>query len=489
MRPKLLFRADGSESIGFGHVHRLLSLVQLLYRDFNCTFVSHDNPPFLKDELDKIDVPFYQVPAVNYVMPDLRKPGDEVSFDMDHLLLGDEIVILDGYWFGKNYQTAVQKKGCTLVYVDDLVEGGNRAEAVINHSLGLQPSDYRQTGPSTALYIGSAYTLVRIPAAFRSVAERSEIFDQLLIAMGGADPLDYTGKVVSTHADLIAGYNKVLIMVGPGYRHGSMLLEKVRSMKNVEIIRAVPRLELYHIMQQSSAAIMSASTMCMEYASIGGALAIIRTAENQKFLYKGMVGCGAALPVESMAGTSPEFFKSMMAKQLQLFDGNSGERLGKLFGELSIQHEISFTKASPEHLELTYEWASDPGVRAYSFNREPIGFEEHKKWYLSKIVQSDCIYLLGRWGNEIVGSLRFDISGPEALISYLVSPKHHRKGLGRILLAKGLQYLAANNSHVQMVTGLVLPDNTASVRIFDRLGFSCIEENNQLRFTKSILRL
>jgi len=98
------------------------------------------------------------------------------------------------------------------------------------------------------------------------------------------------------------------------------------------------------------------------------------------------------------------------------------------------------------------------------------------------------MYLLGKWSNDIVGSLRFDITGSDALISYLVSPKYHGKGLGRILLAKGLDYLAKHNSIATTATGFVLPQNTASVKVFQRLGFTCTEENKQLRFTKNIYR-
>jgi spore coat polysaccharide biosynthesis predicted glycosyltransferase SpsG len=64
---------------------------------------------------------------------------------------------------------------------------------------------------------------------------------------------------------------------------------------NVEIIAAVPKTELFAMMQQSSAAILSASTMSVEYASIGGALIVVQTADNQKFLYKGLVENGVAI--------------------------------------------------------------------------------------------------------------------------------------------------------------------------------------------------
>ncbi len=277
-------------------------------------------------------------------------------------------------------------------------------------------------------------------------------------------------------------------MVGVAYKHLEELKNVVAGFRNIQIIQAVPKTEMFSIMQQSTAAIISASTMSVEYANIGGALAIIQTADNQKFLYKGLIEAGIALPVESISSVNGTAITSMKEKQQEIFDGRSNERFIKLFDELQIQQEVTFIKAGAEHLQTTFEWASDVTVRAYSFNQSPISFEEHQSWYVKKIEQPGCMYLLGKWGNDIVGSLRFDITNTDALISYLVSPAYHSKGLGRILLAKGLDYLAKNNSNVTTATGLVMALNIASVKVFERLGFTCTEENNQLRFTKNIYR-
>ena len=214
----------------------------------------------------------------------------------------------------------------------------------------------------------------------------------------------------------------------------------------------------------------------------------IQTADNQKYLYNGLIETGAALPLEKIDSFNEASVAVVKEKQQQIFDGKSNERFIKLFDELQIQQEVTFIKAGAEHLQTTFEWASDATVRAYSFNQNPISFEEHQNWYLKKIEQANCMYLLGKWGNDIVGSLRFDITGSDALISYLVSPQYHGKGLGRILLAKGLDHLTKQNNNITTATGLVMPQNIASVKVFERLGFNCTEENNQLRFKKNIYR-
>ncbi len=484
---KIIFRADGSAKLGYGHVHRLLALAEMLHHKFNCAFVSHEASSFLVKTLQQVNVPFIQVPSINYSIPDERKENEEVRFDMDELLQGNEIVVLDGYWFGKKYQQAIKNKGCTLVYIDDLMLPGNIADCIINHSMGIAISDYKQLAPACSVYVGSQYSLISIPDKFRH-HQHTNIFSRLLIAMGAADPLNFTCKIIIAHKAFIQRFEKVVVLVGNVYSHIKELQEAVTDIPQVQLINGLPKLEMLDLMKQSSAAIISASNMAVEYAHAGGALAIIQTADNQKNIYRGLIENEAAVPVEAVESLTDMMAAEIQKKQQQIFDGKSGGRFIKLFQELEIQSGFTFIRAGKEHLQTTYKWAADPVVRAYSFNQHPIVFEEHQNWYLKKIAQSNCIYLLGEWQKNIVGSLRFDITGSTALISYLVSPTYHGKGLGRILLAKGLDYLAACNTTVTAANGYVLPQNIASVKVFERLGFDCSTENNQLLFSKNIYR-
>ncbi len=487
-KQKILLRADGSAHIGFGHVYRLLSLAEMLYKNFECIFVSHEATEFLIKELNEIGVPFVKVESIQYQFPDERKTGDEVAFDMNDILMGDEIVVLDGYWFGKQYQQAVKNKGCTLVYIDDLVEEGNIADIIINHSIGVSNSDYKKIAPSTSVYAGESYSLIHVEKEFLHQQRDKNIYKQLLISMGGADPLNFTCKILNEYKDFICRFEKVIVVVGNGYNYLQQLKKMVEDFSQVEILQSVPRKDILHIMQQSTAAILSSSTIAVEYVHVGGALAVVQTADNQKYLYKGLIENEVALPVEKIASVSENEIVKLRLNQEKIFNGKSAERFIKLFTELEIQSDFSFINASEEHLPITYQWAADPVVRAYSFNQNPIVFEEHQNWFLKKIREPNNMYLLGLLGKDIVGSLRFDITDTNGVISYLVSPLYQGKGIGRIMLAKGLDYLAQHNASVTKATGHVMPQNTASVKVFERLGFSRTEENNQLIFSKNIYR-
>lgn len=150
-------------------------------------------------------------------------------------------------------------------------------------------------------------------------------------------------------------------------------------------------------------------------------------------------------------------------------------------------NRIYLRNASLEDLEITYTWANHPHTRQYAFNQGFISHQEHSNWFVGKISDENCIYKLLISGNEPVGSIRFDIKGEEALISYLVAPQQTGKGLGKKLLEKSVLSLENERTDIKFIKGLVKKDNISSVKIFEKLGFNGAElDENILEFRLEI---
>ena len=83
---KIYFRADASATIGYGHFIRTLALADMLKDDFDCTFFTCHPTPYQVEEMEKV-CPFI--------------PLQEETHSADFLshLQGDEIVVLDNYFF------------------------------------------------------------------------------------------------------------------------------------------------------------------------------------------------------------------------------------------------------------------------------------------------------------------------------------------------------------------------------------------------------
>lgn len=181
---KIYFRADASATIGYGHFIRTLALADMLKDDFDCTFFTCHPTSYQVSEMEKV-CPFI--------------PLQEETHSADFLshLQGDEIVVLDNYFFTTDYQLAIKQKGCRLVCIDDMHDKHYVADVVINHG---------QTNPAlldvesyTRLCLGFDWALLRKP--FLEAAKRKSIssdrIEKVAVCFGGSDIHDITGYFVN----------------------------------------------------------------------------------------------------------------------------------------------------------------------------------------------------------------------------------------------------------------------------------------------------
>ena len=127
---KIYFRADAGPNIGYGHYIRSLALADMLKQDFECTMFTQTPTEYQLREAE----PICSVVAL---------PNDNSKFDvfLNHLN-GDEIVVLDNYFFTTDYQRAIKAKGCQLVCIDDLHDRHYVADLIINPAINVSPQDY-----------------------------------------------------------------------------------------------------------------------------------------------------------------------------------------------------------------------------------------------------------------------------------------------------------------------------------------------------------
>jgi RimJ/RimL family protein N-acetyltransferase len=115
-------------------------------------------------------------------------------------------------------------------------------------------------------------------------------------------------------------------------------------------------------------------------------------------------------------------------------------------------------------------------VRKYAIQKGDIVFEEHKNWFLNKIITDDCVYFIAEVNTISIGSIRFDINNNnEALLSFLLEPNSHGKGYGKKILEKGCEELLKTR-HITKIEGVVSVENIASLKTFKSLGFNQVSE-------------
>lgn len=257
---KIYFRADASATIGYGHFIRTLALADMLKEDFYCTFFTTSPSAYQISEMEKV---------CNHVAL-----SEETKFeDFINLLTGDEIVVLDNYFFTTGYQKQIKEKGCKLVCVDDMHDKHYVADVVINH--GLTDASLFDVEPYTRLCLGFSYALLREP--FLQKSQLSKKKSSWFISFGGTDYLNLTEKAIrAIHDD--PRVDVINVVIGDAY----LYKENLNKYPKITLKKNLTAEQMAALMFQSQYAILPSSSVCIEALACGCKVAAGYFVDNQQ---------------------------------------------------------------------------------------------------------------------------------------------------------------------------------------------------------------
>ena len=149
-----------------------------------------------------------------------------------------------------------------------------------------------------------------------------------------------------------------------------------------------------------------------------------------------------------------------------------------------LNSEPKFRKVNSFDLQKTYSWINEPSIRKHSFNQKTVVLKDHAAWFFNTLEDPDREYYILEVNGVAAGSIRFDFEKEQiAKINYLLDPNFTGKGLGTYLLEEGVTFLKLNRPEVEKVYGWVLPENIASVKIFEKLGYKKVfNQSSEIKF-------
>lgn len=310
---KILFRADGSQQIGYGHVYRLLALIDILGPHFHCEFASVKDPT-IASELEKRQIKYYQLDNYNYSEADLIQSGEEKPYDLEGIVKGDEIVVLDGYWFGATYQRKIKEKGAKLVSIDDNYDHEYYADIIINHAPKIDENRYlKQTYSITK--IGLDYLLIR--PEFYKARKNKTYSNRVFISFGGSDYQNLTYKIASLLLENYPSFKLELLVTESFDKKQKDQIQLLQEEnENVLIHKNYNSQNLIELIDQCSHAIVSSSTILMEVFSRGVYAAGGYYAKNQLNIYNGMVEEDKIYGVGDLREIDSNNFESIFSEYL-----------------------------------------------------------------------------------------------------------------------------------------------------------------------------
>jgi UDP-2,4-diacetamido-2,4,6-trideoxy-beta-L-altropyranose hydrolase len=502
--PRLVLRADGNPRIGLGHVMRLLALADMLQPDFRTVFVIQEPSAELRQTL---------AAAVDEVVEMTPQPAaGEPAWLAQHVLHPADVLVLDGYGFEYNYQQEVRPHVARLVCLDDLHSFPSAADLVINPAGGVSAADYELRQPGARLLSGPAYAPLRpafMAAAASADARPAAAPDTILICLGGADPAQQTQRVAEALLAL-APVRQVHAVVGSAYQGWDTLQQWAADQPRLLLHRNLAAADLVALMQLCGAAVCAPSTVSYEYCASGGGLLFTQPlADNQCGIDRFLREQGLALPYHSAAnvltsGEAARVAERMRPAQHQHFDGRVSGRLRQAFAELVAADStalaspaatgpaptadaaasaaiaapagrLTIRRATADDTRLYFDWANDPAVRRNAVHTEPIEWAGHVGWFGRRLADSAAyLYVLEQDGTP-VGQVRIEFDdehvAASGIIDYSVDAAWRGRGLGTAILHRALRQLRQDRAGDWTVVGQVKPQNEASARVFERLGF------------------
>lgn len=477
-RPALVLRADADERIGAGHVMRSLALAQAWKAAHGRTvFCGRIDSASLRERLEAEGFEcLVPGPAAEDTAACLRDNGLEGGW-----------VVLDGYHFGTDWHSSLVAEGYRVLVVDDEAKlSAYPVQAVLAPGHDARISRYA-TLPATVVMAGLKFRPLR--AGFmecRRDTGSSLGGTTVLVAFGAADSANVTCRALGALAPLLDVRDLVIVVLGPLNRHGDAVAAALSGLAcRQELHRDVA--DMATLYARADIALSAAGGAAWEMAACGLPAILVPVASNQEAGAAFLAAAGAAVSLGGPQDLVSSEFTDLLAGLLgdegrrsamalagpQACDGLGAQRvcavLATLDGE-EPKHGWSIRPARIDDLEAVHRIANDREVRANSFSPEPIGLEDHTRWFIDRLGRKDCALFVIEVEAVVAGLIRFDRTEGGAEIDYAIHPAFRRRGLGRRLLRDGAA-LAASRLGIGEATGVVIDDNVASRRAFLAAGY------------------
>ena len=207
-RKRLVYRVTGNAQTGTGHIYRGITIADHLF-EHDILFAVHPEDDIALDKLVES----------NY---DYRVFEDTPSF-LDFLRTDPpDVVANDILNTSAEYVKAVSDIGPRVVNFEDLGEGTDHADAVVN-------ALFEHSNPPANHYFGFRYICLRNEFRYATPLAEIQTVDRIMVSFGGTDENDLTARTLHALADLDASVH-LDVVLGTGYEQADSLAAVVADL-------------------------------------------------------------------------------------------------------------------------------------------------------------------------------------------------------------------------------------------------------------------
>lgn len=151
--------------------------------------------------------------------------------------------------------------------------------------------------------------------------------------------------------------------------------------------------------------------------------------------------------------------------------------------------DLKFRKVDASDVDLYFEWVNDSVVRDFSYNKASVPYENHVKWFQSRINYIHCLMLIFFDENEnSVGQVRIEPTqlGQESIIGLSIAAGFRGKGIGSHLISMATEYYFQNFAE-KLIKAFIFKNNISSIKSFIKAGYVILEEKEIEKIPSVIL--
>jgi len=296
---KIVIRADGSDSIGTGHIFRTMALAnRLMASNREVIYLCRDLPVSLAKRMEKAGIEVVSIPDTTFF-------EDEKTFVLEYIeKVKPRWIIVDHYDVKEEYYISLRQAGAKIMAIDDINHTKFPVDVLLNQNINANEMNYR-CNSNTIKLLGPRYALVR--KVYRRKRKNTGIrksIKRIMVFMGGADPNNQTQKVLKG-IELSKRKVVVDVILGPAFMF-KREIEKITSkdLLKYKVHCDIP--DLANIMQRADLAIGTGGSTCWEMCTMKMPMILMPIAENQKGNAEGLDKAGAAINIGWWEDVTPE---------------------------------------------------------------------------------------------------------------------------------------------------------------------------------------
>lgn len=467
---KVVILTEGGKNIGFGHITRCTALYQVFEeRNILPTFIVNGDSSIMR-----------LLKGKRYKIFDWLKERNRLFRQIS----GAEIVIVDSYFADISLYKKLSASVRIPVYMDDNKRLNYPRGIIVNATIYAEKMNYPRRKDSVYL-LGSRYTPLRkefwrVPG--KKIREKVK---DILITFGGMNRAVFTANILKYLLRSLPGFKYCVVLAR---KELNAQLQKLLKNKNIYLHYDINASDMVKLMLNCDIAISGGGQTLYELARVGVPTIAVKAVDNQINNVKGLdragflkdAGCfkdsriyeNIISAIEKLQEKKVRVVKSGIGSAI--VDGKGALRVAKYCIKKRYEQKIIFRKAEIKDMDNIYELSNEAEVRKNSYNSEKIELQTHKKWFLDKLNDRNCLFLVAEMDELFLGQVRFDIRKEEALVSISIVREYRDIGLGDLILEKSMGILRTEKHAVTGVRAYVKERNMNSAKLFEKKGFKLV---------------